>query len=111
MPLYDVNGREIQVIISEYSLNTILKSVIELDYIQYEKYLTSDEITSIIEDFENPFGDCDNVKMVIKATPIDTLHPMYHPSAVINTRESIYSFSVDIHIMNPYDEKIDAMVL
>lgn len=111
MPLYDLNGREVQVLISEYSLNTIIKSVIELDYVQYEKYLSSDEITSIIEDFEQPFGDQDQVKMVIKATPIDQLHPMYHPKAEINTRESIYQFSVDIHIMNPFDESMDAMVL
>ena len=49
--------------------------------------------------------------MVIKATPIDTLHPKYHPKAEIKSKESIYSFSVDIHIMNPYDDTVDAMVL
>jgi hypothetical protein len=81
MPLYDVNGREVQALISEYSLNTILRSVIELDYVQYEKIMTSDEITSIIEDFEEPFGDHDGVKLILKATPIDSLHPMYHPQA------------------------------
>jgi hypothetical protein len=92
-------------------MNTIIKSVIELDYIQYEKYLTSDEISSIVEDFEAPFGDQEKVKMVMKATPIDQLHPKYHPKAEINTRESIYQFSVDIHLMNPFDETVDAMVL
>lgn len=49
--------------------------------------------------------------MVIKATPIDKLHPKYHPKAEINSKESIYSFSIDIHLMNPYDSTVDAMVL
>ena len=111
MPLYDVSGREVQILISEYSVNTILRSLIELDYIEYERVLSSDEITSIIEDFEEPFGNHGEVKMIIKATPIDGLHPNYHPKAIINKKESIYSFSVDIHIMNPFDDTVDAMVL
>ena len=55
--MYDVNGREVQVLISEYSLNCILTSLIKLDYLKYEKILTSDEISSIIEDFVDPFGE------------------------------------------------------
>jgi hypothetical protein len=111
MPIYDINGREVQAIISEYSLNTFLRTMIDLDYIYFEKILTSDEINSIIEDFENPFGDQEEVKVIMKATPIDTLHPMYHPNAVVNAEESVYSFSVDIHIMNPFDDTVDAMIL
>jgi hypothetical protein len=52
-------------------MNTLLRSVIELDYVKYEQYMTSDEIASIIEDFETPFGDYEDVKVVMKATPID----------------------------------------
>ena len=51
MPLYDESGREVQILISEYSVNTILRSIIDCDYIEYERVLSSDEITSIIEDF------------------------------------------------------------
>lgn len=111
MPFYESNGRELQVLVSEYSMNTILRSMISLDVLDYEDYLTSDQILALIEDFEEPFGDQEEVKMMIKATPLDTIHEQYHPRVTINPEESIYEFSLDIHIMNPYDDTVDAMVL
>ena len=58
MPYYDATGRELQVIVTEYTINTILKSIVELDWFSYERNMTSEEITSIlIPDFETPFGE------------------------------------------------------
>jgi hypothetical protein len=111
MPLYESNGRELQVLISEYSMNTVLRSMIDLDKLDYEDYLTSDQILALIEDFEEPFGDQDEVLMVIKATPLDKIHERYHPKVTITPEESIYEFSLDIHIKNPFNIEIDAMVM
>jgi len=85
--------------------------MIDLDKLDYEDYLTSDQILALIEDFEEPFGDQDEVLMVIKATPLDKIHERYHPKVTITPEESIYEFSLDIHIMNPFNIEIDAMVM
>ena len=45
-------------ILTEYTINTILKSIVELDWFSYERNMTSEEISSIlIPDFETSFGE------------------------------------------------------
>jgi hypothetical membrane protein len=58
VPYNDRSGRSLQVILTEYTINTILKSIVELDWFSYERNMTSDDISSmIISDFENSFGE------------------------------------------------------
>jgi len=74
--------------------------------------LTSDEIEAIIiSDFETAFGDKDDVLIKLKATPLDGLHPNYHPRAKISRWDSILTVRADIHVMNPYDPTLDAAIL
>lgn len=40
MPFYDKNGGEFQVLISEYTVNTIMRSVVELDLFSYNQTLS-----------------------------------------------------------------------
>lgn len=97
--------------VSEHTINTLLKSVVEENILEIEKNLTSDDIQSIIADFETPFGEQDDVKVVFRATPLENLHERYHPLVEINEDEVYFKFRGDIHIKNPYDNSIDAMVL
>jgi hypothetical protein len=58
--------------VTEYTINTILKSIVELDWFLYERNMTSEEISSIlIPDFETTFGEQDKVLIKIKQTPIE----------------------------------------
>ena len=113
LPFYKnkAEAKDVQVLVSEYSMNTILKTMIQLDTFLDDTWLDIEEITALIEDFEEPFGEQDEVRVIIKATPLDQLHGDFHPQVTITPDESIYDFSVDIHIMNPYDDDVDAMVL
>jgi len=52
MPYFDPNGRHLQVLVSEYSMNSILKTIIDSDFISYNHTLSSDEMESLISDFE-----------------------------------------------------------
>ena len=68
--------------VSEHTINSAMKTIIENDFFHYERNMTSDEIEStIISDFETAFGDQDKVLIKLKATPLDGLHPNYHPRA------------------------------
>lgn len=97
--------------VSEHTINTILRSAVELNVLKIDKNFTSDEVQSIIADFEVPFGEQDDVKVVFRATPLENLHSRYHPVVEINKDEVYFKFRGDIHIKNPYDISIDAMVL
>lgn len=66
---------------------------------------------ALIDDFDESFGEIERTKMMIKATPLETIHTRYHPRVTITPEESIYEFSIDIHIMNPNDDKVDAMLM
>ena len=55
--------------ISEYSLNSVLLTAVELDLIKYENNdQTSENIEAILADFENAYGQCPNVTIIIQAS-------------------------------------------
>jgi hypothetical protein len=56
-----------------------------------------------------PFGDCDNVLLKMMLAPIE--EGGYHPTVAITTEDAIFTFRVDIHIMNPFNDEIDAMIM
>ena len=76
---------------------------------EYNKSLSYDEINALVNDFSVPFGDVDNVTLKVLLTPIE--EGGYHPTVTIDTQDTIYTFRVDIHVMNPFDDSIDAMVM
>lgn len=56
MPVYRNDGNIIQVFFSEYSLNTLMRTLIELDWFQYRVNQTSDNVEAIISEYEWAFG-------------------------------------------------------
>jgi len=75
MPYFDPKGRHLQVLISEYSFQSILKTVIDSNLISYNHTLTSDEISSLISDFEDPFGSQQDVLVLFKSAPSKEFEP------------------------------------
>lgn len=76
-----------------------------------EEYFSSDFIQTIIEDFEDIFGDHEKVKIEVKPALIGKLHPEYHPKVVLNKDMSVFTFMADVMIKNPFDSSVDAMLL
>ena len=70
MPYYLEDGREMQVLVSEYSLNSILSSAVQLDLYNYTYIVDSDKIEMLVPDFSRFFGRQDENKIIIKPTPI-----------------------------------------
>lgn len=111
MPIIYDFGRDLQVFLSEYSLQTLINSIIENNWVQYVSYMTGDEIDVIIEDFSDIFGYHDYVKVVMKASPIESLSPSMRPKIKLSKDVSSLEFYGDIQIMNPYDETVPTLVL
>lgn len=108
LPFYLSNGRELQLVVSERTINSMGLSIIQDDMLHSTRSMTSDEIeATLIPDFERAFGEQESVKVVLKSTPI---HDDYRPHLKISAYDSILTFRADIHIKNPYDESVDAAV-
>lgn len=68
MPVHVPDSEEVQIMISEYSINELLKCAVALDLIKYENYdQSSDNIDAIISEFEQALGEHSNVTMIIEA--------------------------------------------
>jgi hypothetical protein len=57
MPYFDPNGHSLQIMLSEYSIGSVLKTIIDSKFVSYNFTTNSDQITAVISDFEQPFGD------------------------------------------------------
>lgn len=110
MPLHDEKGGEVQLMISEYSLNTVLLTTVQLDIIKYiNTDQSSDSIDAILADFDRSFGEHPNVTLEVKASNQDLTK--YRPSIKILSTGSLIEFFIDIHIKNPIDPTIDAALI
>ena len=110
MPLHDPEGSEVQMMISEYSLNSILLTAVELDILQYENNdQTSDSVESVLVGFENAFGAQPNISLVAKASTQN--FTKYQPNIKISRAGSLLEFYVDLHIKNPLEPSMDAALL
>ena len=69
MPVHVAEGEEVQVLISEYTLNQLLLSVVKLDLLQFATNSTSDNVDAMISDFERAYGDQPNVTVTVDAAP------------------------------------------
>lgn len=109
MPVHVPEAEEIQILISEYSLNRILDSVVELDMIYYvNSEQTSVNVDAIINEYEEVFGVHPNVTIIVKANP--DLNK-YLPQVKLSHHGSLIEFYMDVHFTNPLDVSIDAAVM
>ena len=92
---------------SEYSLSTVLRTVVDSGYVKFTEYLNDDNISGIIPDFDRPFGDQQNVTLIIKTSPSS----VFMPTVTIGSESSLFNLEIEMHIMNPFDPKIDALVM
>lgn len=68
MPVHVPSAEEIQVMISEYTLNQVLESIVELDLLEYSNTdQSSDNVDAVIDGFEEVFGEYNNIILSIKA--------------------------------------------
>ena len=72
--------------VTEYALSSWIKTIIELDLLEYPLYSTTADLDNLkIDGFERAFGRYDSagklkkVKVLFKPTSISKLHPDYHP--------------------------------
>ena len=107
MPLYNVNGKDLQVFVSEYSLTSFLKTIIDLKSLNYTFNVTSEQVQSVIDNFDKPFGDSQTVLMKIATTPSNESEP----TVTVSHDVSKISFEIQIHVMNPFDSSVDAVVM
>jgi len=75
MPYYQQDGRHLQILISEYSMKSILKTIVDSNVIKYNKTLSMDEISSLIEDFDKTFGNENNVMVKFESAPSSEYEP------------------------------------
>ena len=113
LPYYMNNGRDMQVMLSEYSINVMLKSIIANDWVHVTKSVPLSQLGTVLPDFSHAYGNVRDVTFEITAAPLD--RPGYNPSITITKKTVKFVMRVDIHVKNPLSyevgEPMDAMVL
>lgn len=66
MPVFRADGNIVQVFFSEYSLNTLVRTLIDINWFEYTVYETSDNIEALLQDFEWAFGSCTKCALLVK---------------------------------------------
>lgn len=109
MPVHNPDGSEVQLMISEHSINTALFTGVELGLLEYtNSEQSSKSIEAVISDFERAYGEINNVTIVVKANPNLV---KYAPNIKISSGGSVVEFFIDIHVMNPFNTTIDAALI
>ena len=107
MPLYWDEGKIVQVFLSQYTLTSLLKSIVQLDLYNYTLIETSDNIDAIISDFEFSFGVHESCEMLIKgAQSKDSV-----ARVGISEDGGEIEVDVEIHYRNPLGNEIDAALV
>lgn len=110
MPAHNPDAAELQLMLSEYSLNTMLLTAVELNLLNYTN---SDQgsagIELLMNNFEGTYGVQENVTIIVNSAQED--FKKYRPSVQISTGGSLITFYLDIHIRNPLDLTQDAATL
>jgi hypothetical protein len=92
--------------VSEYSLNKILETIVELEVFKYENSdQSSANVDAIITEFEDSFGQFNNVTIIIEGAKNATA---YRPNVKITKEGTQMEFFVEIRIVNPLNRKLDA---
>jgi len=64
MPFFRPQGSDFQIMVSEYSIESLLKAYIDGNELKFNTTLGSETVGSLINDFERVFGDHDEVLMI-----------------------------------------------
>lgn len=105
MPVHVDEGQPIQVLLSEYVLNSFMISVVDLEWYEYSFNFKSDNVEAIIKDFEEAFGEIDNCTLSINAADN---YKNFTPSVRITPTGSTIEMLLEFHIKNPFNPKLDA---
>mmetsp|Transcript_30750 Transcript_30750/g.22843 ORF Transcript_30750/g.22843 Transcript_30750/m.22843 type:complete len:172 (+) Transcript_30750:822-1337(+) len=97
-----------QVMFSEYSLTTLLKAAIELQWYNYTSVQSSDNVDAIINDFEFSFGEHERCEMFVK--PILDFDGQQTFVKISETGSTI-DLVVEIHYRNPLNPAIDVALI
>jgi hypothetical protein len=75
MPYFRPQGNDFQIMVSEYSIESLLKAYIDGNELKFNTTLSSETVGSLINDFERVFGDHDEVLMIFKAKQTEEFLP------------------------------------
>ena len=64
MPFFRPQGNDFQIMVSEYSIEYLLKAFIDGNSLKFNTTVSSETVGSLINDFERVFGDHDEVLMI-----------------------------------------------
>ncbi|CDW85088.1 lipid-binding serum glycoprotein family protein [Stylonychia lemnae] len=105
MPIHADGGQDLQVFISQYTLGKMIEAAVELDFFKY--YIanqTTDNIDSIISEFEDSFGRHDDNSILMEGIKNMTLH---RPTVKVETDKTTIEFYAEVHILNPFEKSYD----
>ena len=108
LPLY-VEGRgPAQIIVSEYSMNTLLEAAFELNWFDFEKTMNGDALANYLAGFDQAYGSY--TEAVIKATPVKGSNSL---TISDHKGKTTMNCLIDMHIKNPYadDKDMNAVYL
>jgi len=105
MPKYQKKGKEIQLMISEYTCNYLLYTLAQIEAFSYSFERDSGEIETVLYGWQEIFGEELDVPIF--------MHPSFdkYPNCTFESQNSRISLDLDIHIKNPYEKSIDAAVI
>lgn len=63
IPIFQPQGKLVQIVVSDYVLNTVIHSIIELNWYSYSIHQNSDAIDAFIQGFEAAFGEAEVVNI------------------------------------------------
>ena len=110
MPPHEADGAEVQLLVSEYTLNSMLLTAVELNLLNYTNSDSSSaNIEMLINNFEGTYGVHNNVTIVVNSAQEN--YQKYTPSIQVATGGSMITFYFDLHVRNPLDPTQDAAVL
>lgn len=105
LPYFKPDGKDFQIFISQYTMESILVSVVENQWLTYNSSMDSDKVSIIIPDFEDTFGEQDQVKVQLHT------NKNYPPSISIDETKCEFKIECDAHFKNPFDDSIDSMIM
>lgn len=110
MPAHETDGAEVQLLVSEYSLNSMLLTAVELNLLNYTNSdQNSASIEMLMNNFEGTYGVHENVTIVVNSAQEN--FQKYTPSIEVASGGSVITFYLDLHVKNPLNPSEDAAVL
>lgn len=101
LPVHVDDGKTIQVLLSEYVLNSFMISVVDLEWYEYIFNFQSDNIEAIVQGFEEAFGEFNNCTLTINAADN---YKNFTPGVKITPSGSTIDLLLEFHIKNPFNK-------